>query len=222
MPRVYTTKSARPSKFTRTCITCGAVVQPGESYQYAEPRIGPKLHWCFRHHPKRSQLSTSRLGPLWDAIDEFDPQIFSTLEDLKARVEEIISIANDIQGEYEDSLQNMPTQEGPVPEAMQENINFLQAYATDLENIDWDSKEPNEDARAEVEMMIVREMLDEREIDYEDSQLSDPIRRSSLIEEHLDYSVFETQVNERIDASGNGSIEEAQSEVEEIVASFEG
>lgn len=222
MPRVYHVQSARLSKYRRICTTCGQEIQRFETYRYAEPRLGPKLFWCFRHMPKRSQLSSSKLGPLWDAIDEFDSGAFETLDDLKTRVEEIASLATEIQGEYEDSLQNMPTQEGPIAEQMQENIDMLESYSSELENIDFSETKTDEDVRSEVEMMVVREMLDEARIDYEDWQLEDAIPRGELIEEHLDYSVFEAQVNERCEDAVNGSIEEARSNAEEVVGSFEG
>lgn len=222
MPRVYFVKRARLSKHRRVCVTCGAEIQRFESYRWAEPRHGPRLEWCYRHMPKRSQLSASKLSTLWDAIDDFDSGAYTNLEDLQTAIEEIKSIATQIQGEYEDSLQNMVTTEGPIPESMQQNIDFLEAYVTDLDNIDDSEAKTDEEVREEVEIMVVREMLDEDGIDYSDEQLMDAVQRGELITEHLDYSVFETQVNERCEEAISASLAEILLSAEEVVNSFEG
>jgi hypothetical protein len=222
MPRVYVVQQARLSKHRRVCVTCGAEVQRFETYRYAEPRTGPRLVWCYRHMPKRSQLSASKLGAVWDAIDDFDSGTYTNVEDLQAAIEEIKSIATQVQEEYEDSLQNMVTTEGPIPEAMQQNIDFLEAYAADLENLDYSEAKTDEDVREEVEFMVAREMLDEERIDYSDGQLMDADLRGELITEHLDASVFEAQVNERCEEVINASLVEVLLAAQEVVESLEG
>jgi hypothetical protein len=159
---------------------------------------------------------------VWDAIDDFDSGTYTNVEDLQAAIEEIKSIATQVQEEYEDSLQNMVTTEGPIPEAMQQNIDFLEAYAADLENLDYSEAKTDEDVREEVEFMVAREMLDEERIDYSDGQLMDADLRGELITEHLDASVFEAQVNERCEEVINASLVEVLLAAQEVVESFEG
>lgn len=219
MPRVHYVKQARVSTKRRVCVTCGHDVQRFEAYRYAEPRVGPKLIWCYKHMPKRSQLSSSKLGPLWDMVDEFDatdPSEYPTLDDLKTAIEVIRQTAEEIADEYEDSFGNMPSQEGPIAEQMQENIDQLRDYIDNLDNFDPDGKS-DDDMRPDIEIMVVREMLDEDGIDYADAQLTDPISRGQLISEHLDQSVFEAQVNERCEDALNGSLEEARGEAQQLV-----
>src|SRR5262252_6121080 len=108
MPRVYTVNKARASKRTRICRVCGHEIQPGETYRYFEPRYGPPVMYCAEHHPRRSHMTSSKLGVLYDAQDDFAPSEYESLEDLRSGLESIAETAREVASEYEDSISNMP------------------------------------------------------------------------------------------------------------------
>lgn len=146
MPRVYTVAKARASKRPRTCRTCGHKIEPGESYRYFEPRYGPPVMYCAEHHPKRGDMTTSKLGTLYNAQDDFNSAGCETLEDLTEALAELASTANEIADEYQESVDAMPEglQEGHVAQEMLEKIEALQSYASELEDFDPDVEEIEE------------------------------------------------------------------------------
>lgn len=168
MPRIHTVQKARASKRTRTCRVCGHEIQPGEMYRYFEPRYGPPVMYCAEHYPARSHMTSSKLGPLYDAQDDFAPSECENLEDLQSALSTIADTAREIASEYEESISNMPEglQEGPTAEEMREKIDALESYADELEGFDPDTEEFEEDeVRREVEEHIASEMVSE--MDFE-------------------------------------------------------
>lgn len=142
--RTHYVKKARQSKKHRACRTCGHEVAPGESYKWAEPRFGPILIWCHKHTPKRSQTSSSKLGPLWDLIDEVPRMVDEApdVESLRSLCCDAGNLAEEIADEYRDSIEAMPEalqDTSPAAEIMLEQIDALEEYQN--ETIDWDSSE---------------------------------------------------------------------------------
>lgn len=220
MSQVEYVRAARASKKVRRCAECGHEIQVGEPYKYYQPRTGAMTVWCQLHTPKRSQTTSTKLGPVYDAVDDFDVSNTETVEEIKGKVEEVISVAQEIRDEYEEALSNMASQEGMIAEGIQEKIDTLDGWITELENFEPEGA-TDDDVRPDIEIMVVREMLDEKGIDYEDYQLTNPIDRGHLIEEHLDYTEFENQVNERCEAETSGGIEEARSTATDLVQQLE-
>lgn len=144
--KVTTVKRARKSGKTRKCLRCGHEVQVGETYRSAEPRYGPIKIWCKDHHPKRSELTSTKLAAVYDAQDEFNPNVYASVDDLKEALNEIASVVSEVADEYQESIDAMPEglQEGsPVAEDMREKVDVLQEYASSLE--DWDPDDTGED-----------------------------------------------------------------------------
>jgi len=235
MPRVYTVNKARASKRTRTCRVCGHVIQPGESYRYFEPRYGPPVMYCHEHHPSRSHMTSSKLGPLYDMQDEFDPTAYDTLEDLQTALADIASCAEEVASEYEDSISNMPEglqDSSPAAEEMREKIDALQSYASDLESFDpdvetFDEDQAREEAQEEVAVEMIGEMEDNGEMDDardrakenldtiteedDDEEDEDPFEDMSqqeIVEQYGDASAYESRVDDRIEQIREAWIEE--------------
>lgn len=147
--RVHYVNSARKSKKPRTC-RCGHTVEPGEPYKWAEPRFGPIKVWCKDHSPKRSELTSSKLGVVYDAQDEFDVSETKSAEEISDALNAIAETARGVGEEYQESIDAMPEglQEGHVAEEMTEKIEALESYADSLES--WDPSEHDEVVSCEV------------------------------------------------------------------------
>lgn len=186
MPRVYEVKKARSSKRTRTCRTCGHVIQPGEAYRYFEPRFGPPVMYCAEHYPARSHMTSSKLGPLYDEQDNFTPSDYETVEDLQAALSAIADTAREVASEYEESISNMPEglqDSSPAAEEMREKIDALEAYADQLESFEPDVEQFDEDeARTEAEEEVAATMFEE----MEDSGRLDEVRADIRQDEEPD------------------------------------
>ena len=250
MPRVYTVNKARASKRTRTCRVCGHEIQPGESYRYFEPRYGPPVMYCHEHHPSRSHMTSSKLGPLYDMQDEFDPSNYDTLEDLQTALADIASCAEEVASEYEDSISNMPEglqDSSPAAEEMREKIDALQSYASELESFDPDVETFDEDqAREEAEEEVATEMIDEMDLDDireqvrgdadvsdidSDDEEEDPLGEmdvKDIVSQYGDEAEYTSRVDDRIEQLREAFVEEhgdslddVRNEASDLVAQFE-
>jgi hypothetical protein len=238
MPRVYTVQKARASKRVRTCRVCGHVIEPGESYRYFEPRYGPAVMYCAEHYPKRSHMTTSKLGPVYDAQDDFDATAYESVEDLQSALQEIASTAEEVASEYEEAISNMPdgTESSPVAEAMQEKIDILQSYAQELESFEPDMETFDEDdARNTAEEEVAGEMLDEMDLDEvrnhllidvdeipeldDDGEAEDPLEgmeAKDIVTQHGDEADYTSRVDARVEEMREAHAEEHGDELDTV------
>lgn len=137
--RVHSVSRARKSKARRVCGRCGHEVQPGESYKYAEPRYGPKKFWCKDHYPKRSELTSAKIGAAYDLQDDFDVSSCEDIVDIEGAVQDVISGAEEVRDEYQEGLDAMPegTESSPIAEQAQEMIDALEEWTDALETLDY-------------------------------------------------------------------------------------
>jgi len=144
--RVHHVNKARKSKKPRTC-RCGHVVQPGESYKWAEPRYGGMLYWCKDHSPRRSELTSSKMGSLYDAQDDFDVSEAQSVKEICEALQNVADAAREVADEYQEGIDNMPEglQEGSVAQESQEKIEALEEYADRLEGWDAEVDEDEDD-----------------------------------------------------------------------------
>ena len=143
--RVHHVNKARKSKKPRTC-RCGHTVEPGESYKWAEPRYGGMKYWCKDHYPKRSELTSSKLGQVYDAQDDFDVSEAKSVEEISEALQGVADTAREVGEEYQEGIDNMPEglQEGHVAEEMREKIDALEEFASTLES--WSEDDEDDDA----------------------------------------------------------------------------
>ena len=190
-------------------------------YRYAEPRVGPMLIWCREHTPKRSQLSNSKMGPVWDAQDSFNVADAETVEDIKSAIEDVKTAAEEAKSDYEEGLENMPPglQEGPTGQDIQEKIEALDSWISDLDSFVDDLGEDDQ-AREEVEREVIRTAITERGADPDFFDLDDSIGRHNLLL-LMDYDLteFETEVENQIEASS--ALDDAKEKAVEVVGGFE-
>lgn len=100
--------------------------------------------WSFRYggtyksktYPKPSQLTQGKLSSAYAAQEDMESAVSaaSTLEDITIAADDCANAIREVADEYQDSLDAMPTQEGPVAEGIQEKIDALNEYADELES----------------------------------------------------------------------------------------
>jgi len=162
-------------------------IKKGDSYYWWSFRFGEK--YKSKTAPSRSQLTQSSfLATLYDLEDGMSTRFIGAIsEDLPSSVEELISEIEQLKDECQDSLDNMPDHLQDSSESgmlLQERIDGLESWSSDLENIDVEFSE--EDYREQAETEILTE--EEKE---------DLDARPALIEERLN-ELMQTQIEEII------------------------
>lgn len=179
MPRVNSAKKSSRGKDIR-CEACGKSITAGQEYYFWEFRYGGKHN---QHKacgmPKASQLTQSKLSAAYSAIESAEKQLndFTVndadgkfdLDTAKSAPADIANILNEcaseiesVRDEYQESLDNMPdgTQDGAVGSEIQEKIENLESFvsdlqdaANDIENEEFESEdtEPEEPKREDFE-----------------------------------------------------------------------
>lgn len=125
MPKVHFVKSARKADPSND-------IEVGDSYYYWTFRYGGKRK--SKTPPSRSQLTQSSF--LQQLYDLQDKQWNS--EDLESEIQEFIQSLEELKDECEISLDNIPEQlrEAPAGETLQERIDNLEDWISELESIE--------------------------------------------------------------------------------------
>ena len=131
--------------------TCGTREGPhpipvGEGYYYWQPRYGPRHVRCFKHRPRQSEMTTSKMAEVYAAqedLQEFNIVVLQELEEEqsdadrlkvgKERAEEVLedamNRAQEVADEYEAAIEAMPASEGQN----REYIDQIEAWIQELE-----------------------------------------------------------------------------------------
>jgi len=147
MPRVHHIKKARKD-FPASGI------KRGDSYYKWSIKTGPAGGQVFRSktYPKPSQLTlspfTSELLSIQEEMSGLETGNFETAYDLSSTLDDIIGRIDNLREETQASLDNMPEglQQGDVGQMMQERIDNLDSWMSDLQGVDldfnYDEEEP--------------------------------------------------------------------------------
>jgi hypothetical protein len=149
------------------------LIERGESYYWWQFKNGPVQYSKAR--PKRSQLTQSEFnGWLYDFQDDTigalsipegeDLKSYSS-DDLSAIRDEWVQEIESQRDELQDKLSNMPEslQEGSASgQLLQERIDGLESWSSDLEgvDIDWDDEELRQEAEDEWESLHTQALKD--------------------------------------------------------------
>lgn len=149
MARVHRAKKNRAGK-TLVCgrVGCGQQILPGESYFYWEPRYGPKHVRCYRHSPRRSEVTTSKMAEVYAAVEEAEDWAGQNdgieVQDYEDQMGTVMSVVEEKKGEYEEAAEQF----GGAGENA-DRADELDQFYSELESVDFDSfeewKESNED-----------------------------------------------------------------------------
>lgn len=130
MPKVHVVEKARKDYPAQG-------IKKGEKYYWWKFRFRNPIK--SKTYPKRSQLTQSEfLGWLYDIQDTW--QWSSEADDLEGQRDELVSEINNMKEELEDRLENMPDQlkDADSGSILQERIDALEQWASDLEGVDCD------------------------------------------------------------------------------------
>ena len=140
MPRVHFVKKARKDN---------PAVKAGESYYHWKFRYGGRVYSKVR--PNRSQLTQSSfLSTYYELEDGMEERVNAaqSIEELESTIEEIASEIESLMEETQESLDNMPEHlqdSSPSGELLQERIDGLENWQSELENVDLQDNEGEED-----------------------------------------------------------------------------
>jgi len=182
MPRVHKQKAQKNfytkkgTKHDLTCKKCNKHIQKGEEYFKYQFRFGgPQIH-CLAHPPTKRDLTRSGFAhaifDIEDAIEGITPDL-----DLESAVQDISEQVNTLMEETQDSLDNMPEHLQDSSDSgilLQERIDNLEAYISDLESVDTSIDED----------MIEEEVEDEHDED-EWKELTDK-EKEALVKEKVE------------------------------------
>lgn len=168
--------------FVKAAAKDNPVAKKGESYYWWKPRYGSKRY--SKTQPRPSQLTTSdflsQQMELEERIGDMKADDYTTFEDLRSEVEEIVSEIQSLGEEQGDKLSNMPDslQQGPTGELLEGRASSCEEWADELSGVDLDVDEPTEEeAKSALD-------LDEPTIDdVEDDDLDDGQTRKQRFEE---------------------------------------
>lgn len=140
----YSIDRSKPANESDTVL-----ISKGEYYYTWTLYRSPKQF--SRTYPRRQQLTNSgflcSVYDIEDSLNSLDVSSFSDASELSEAIEDIKSQAEDLMEETQSSLDNMPDQlqYSPTGELLQERVDALESFISDLENVDTDDYEEPED-----------------------------------------------------------------------------
>jgi seryl-tRNA synthetase len=135
--RVYTTKG--PVRKDFKCGSCGAEIKKGVDRRrtFAVGFRGFEQTRCMKSEctPTRSQLESSAVASVYDAMDSVDLESCTSLEELQEQVQNVVDALNEVADEYSSN------EMFEINEDLQERASTLENSASELES--WDSSLPD-------------------------------------------------------------------------------
>lgn len=129
-------------------------IAKGESYYWWEFQYSPKRY--SKTPPKRSQLTQSSfLSELYSLEERIEEASVSTKDEFDDLKSDLISDIETLKDECQEKLDNMPEQlqSAPTGELLQERVDGLESWVSDIENVecDYDEDELREEIKEENE-----------------------------------------------------------------------
>lgn len=126
-----------------TCGKCKTVVKVGEPVlSFSVGFRGREQRRCTKPecYPTRSELESSQVAPVYDAVDNADWNSAETVEDLQSILQEVADVFREVASEYENSemFEKNPD--------LQERVEILSASADTLEGWEPEEQEPDSES----------------------------------------------------------------------------
>jgi hypothetical protein len=136
-------------------------IKKGDSYWHWAFAFGPK--YKSKTQPTRSQLTRSTFLSTVYAIEDGISDRFkecATSDDIESGIDELISEIEELKDETQGSLENMPQQlqDADSGQLLQERIDGLESWVSDLQGIDHDIDEELSD---EQKQERIQEIIEE-------------------------------------------------------------
>jgi hypothetical protein len=129
--RVITRTKTRGGKKDYTCGACGKKIAPGEIYHKWSFRYGGTHYRCKDHYPRRGELTQSKMGTIYDAIDDAQKEIGELTSAVEIE-DAVHAVAQDVQeavDEYREAAEHFGGQ-GESAERADE----LEGWQSDLDS----------------------------------------------------------------------------------------
>lgn len=170
MPRAFLKTKNRGGHHTYKCTVCGKSIEPGDDYYTWKFNRGGR-YWQHASHgpPKRSQLSQSKMGEVWDAVEAFDVSEATDPADIKAALESVAEAARSVAEQYSEAAQNILSafpSGNSTSESCQGTADELEAWASNLDS--WESDADDEEGTRDPEEWLeevrnsAQELVDEQ------------------------------------------------------------
>jgi hypothetical protein len=146
MPRVNTQKKSTRGKDIR-CGRCGAEIVPGEDYFKWSFRYGGTRTNCYRHRPRPSELTQSKLSEVYAAVESAEDALKGeglTVSDIQEAVGEVAEVVEEVAGEYEEAAEPFNYQG-----EHQERADELRDWGSELEGFYPDESDDVQEVRDE-------------------------------------------------------------------------
>jgi hypothetical protein len=142
--RVYTTKGPVRKDGLR-CGKCGDPIRKGIDRRrtFAVGYRGYEQTRCMKPEctPTRSELESSMVGSVYDAVDSVELSAAGSLEDLESIRDEIAGVIDEVVSDYESN------EMFEINYDLQERVDTLQSASDELQNWSPEEDEPDEDDR---------------------------------------------------------------------------
>ena len=151
MPRVYTykTQARRGDKAPHTCVKCHKPIEPGQDrYEWSFRYGGTRRQHVSCGYPRRSQLTQSKMGAVYDVIDG---DWGTTQEDVKTNLEMAAETVREVASEYDEAAQSFGGQ-GENAERASE----LDSYAGTLDDASREVEDAEKEEGEDDEAFIAR------------------------------------------------------------------
>jgi hypothetical protein len=158
MPRVNRVEKCRKSP--GKCGKCGDTIAVGSPYVFwafmVGGRGGPKIIRCGKPvcQPKGSELTQSEYMGTILRLQEDTVFDGTNVDDITQQRDELVEELTNLRDETQGKLDNMPEglQQGSSGETLQERIDNLEGYISDLEGVDiseFEDEEPEDEKKKE-------------------------------------------------------------------------
>src|SRR5882672_463419 len=135
MPKVHKKKKTARGTKTYRCVAPDCryddrEIKPGQNYyEWTKYKQPSQYQHAKCGYPRRSQLSDSKMGSVWDAVDGAAIGNCVSVEDIEAALEAVAATAREVASEYEEAGNTS----SPSAEACQTISQELDSWADDLE-----------------------------------------------------------------------------------------
>lgn len=204
MPRVLTrTKGSHGKQYT--CSSCGAIINPGEKYFRWSFRYGGTRVACQQHYPRPSQLTQSRMGEVYSAVEDAQDGMdaTTTVEEINELVEAVAQAAEEVAQEYRDAAEHF----GGAGENA-ERADELEGWVSDLQGFE-PEVEPDDETREAAVRAIVGEQMDADALNYDDLDavisvfcIDEGILQEKVDELAAEFGALDTVRSEALDLIG--------------------
>ena len=190
------------TKLDRTIPADGSdtvFIAKGEPYYWWQFLHSPKQY--SKTSPKRSQLTQSSfLSTLYALEESLDGCEISSQDDFEEFIETFKSDIEELRDTTQESLDNMPEglQQGDTGQLLQERIDGLESWISDIESIELDIDEDE----------FKNEVLEENDMTEDESDKAEDEKGEESEDEKLTEDQIQEKVNEKIQEKIDEAVEE--------------